>query len=76
MRRKETLTRYISPSGKHGCLHCWECVDACPKGVLDVVKILWHKHVKVVDADACIGCGKCVKACPKGLLTLTPQSRV
>ncbi len=67
MRKGNRSTKYISSSGKHGCIHCWKCFDSCPVGVFGKVNVLWHKHIKVVNPDACIGCGKCVKVCPREL---------
>ena len=53
----------------HRCEACWACVEACPKGVLGKVNILFHKHAVVRGADECIGCGKCVKVCKSDAIT-------
>ena len=45
------------------CIACYKCVEACPKGVLDKMNILFHKHAHVKQPDSCIGCLKCVKTC-------------
>ena len=47
------------------CIACGKCVKACPKGILELISMLIHKHVHVKQADLCIGCFKCVKACPQ-----------
>ena len=54
----------------HICQACWECVKACPKGVLGKVNILGiHKHTIVKNSADCIGCYKCVKTCPHGAIS-------
>ena len=45
------------------CIACGMCVKACPKGVLNQISILIHKHAHVEQADLCIGCLKCIKSC-------------
>lgn len=50
------------------CKACWNCVEACPKGVLGKVSVLFHKHAKVTYPDSCIGCFRCVKACQYGAI--------
>jgi len=69
-----TKTKYIEmePHGK--CVACWDCVRACPKGVLKQMNIIVHKHVIVgKHADACIGCLRCMKACTKGVFRATDK---
>ena len=54
----------------HICEACWECVAACPKGVLGKVNILGiHKHAISRNPADCIGCYKCVKTCPHGAIS-------
>jgi ferredoxin len=50
------------------CNACWACVEACPNEVLGRLTVLFHKHARVVAADACNGCLRCVKACEAGAL--------
>jgi Fe-S-cluster-containing hydrogenase component 2 len=50
------------------CKACWKCLSACPRNVIGKVAILWHKHVRIVNADDCLGCLKCVKVCESGAL--------
>ena len=54
------------------CDACWECAEACPNDVLDRVSFLFHKHARIVAADACTGCLKCVRVCEAG--ALSPRS--
>ena len=53
----------------HVCDACWACVEACPNEVLGRLSVLFHKHAKIVSADACTGCLKCVRACETGALS-------
>ncbi len=63
-----TQTNFIELNTK-SCEACWKCLEVCPKGVFGKINILWHKHVKVANADSCIGCLKCVKACQAGAIS-------
>jgi len=40
------------------CLHCGECVEACPHGAHSMVG---GRHV--IDRARCVACGQCVEAC-------------
>lgn len=51
------------------CEACWECVEACPNDVLGRLTVLFHKHARIVAADACTGCLKCVRVCEAGALS-------
>jgi DNA-directed RNA polymerase subunit D len=42
------------------CTLCRKCVDACPRGVLEMDE----NELKVADLLSCILCGACVDACP------------
>ena len=50
------------------CINCGKCVSACPKGVLDQVNLIVHKHAHVGRADLCVGCLKCAKACQQNAI--------
>jgi pyruvate formate lyase activating enzyme len=43
---------------RHKCLNCGACVQACPKGALDM------ESPQRIHRHKCDGCGKCVEACP------------
>jgi len=53
------------------CSACWKCIEACNRHVLGKVKILWHKHARVVNAQACIACKKCIAVCENGALSIS-----
>jgi 2-oxoglutarate ferredoxin oxidoreductase subunit delta len=67
-RLRHDSTPYISLD-THLCRACWECVAACPQGVIGKVDILFHKHARIGNASECKGCLKCVKACEQGAIT-------
>ena len=46
------------------CIHCGECVSACPTGAH---KIIDNKHT--FDRENCVACGQCVKTCLGEALT-------
>jgi len=46
------------------CKACWECIEACPQGVIGKIEILFHRHVRIIHAERCKGCLVCVKTCP------------
>ncbi len=57
------------------CIGCGKCVQACPRGILEIipkrarVKIMCStkdklKAVTDVCSVGCIQCGKCIKSCP------------
>ncbi len=43
-------------------------MEVCPKNVFTGINLLWHNHIKVVNAGNCIGCLKCINACSSGVL--------
>jgi 2-oxoglutarate ferredoxin oxidoreductase subunit delta len=51
------------------CEACWACVEVCPRKVLDTVKFLWHRHVRIDNPAACTGCRRCVEVCVHGAIT-------
>ncbi len=60
-------TVYILFDGRP-CVACAECVIACPRGVLGLINLPFHRHAHVDDAAACVGCGRCIAACPQGCI--------
>lgn len=77
---------HMGPNGlpvvdEEKCTSCGMCVEACPRGIIQLVPI--SQDVTVVCCSkargaevrktckiGCIGCGICVKACPKGAIEL------
>ena len=51
------------------CEACWECVEACPTGVLGAISFGPHRHAVVERPGDCIGCWACVRACESEALT-------
>ncbi len=47
------------------CRGCFQCIDACPRGVLGKMHLPGHRHVHVDHAERCIGCFQCLKVCPE-----------
>jgi 2-oxoglutarate ferredoxin oxidoreductase subunit delta len=62
-------TAYISLNTRQ-CQACWDCIEACPNGVLGKVKMLFHKHARIDHPDRCDGCGTCASICPDQAITL------
>ena len=53
------------------CKSCLYCIEACPKGVLEVGTKLnskGYQFVIVKDQDACIGCAMCAQICPDAVI--------
>lgn len=72
------------PIVKDNCVACGACIDACPRGIIELRnrgKKERRIYVSCINKDkgapakkacsvACIGCGKCVKECPFDAITL------
>jgi electron transport complex protein RnfB len=63
------------------CVACKACVNACPRGLLELVPLSATVHVlcsnlekakavKDVCKVGCIGCTRCVKACTNGAISM------
>lgn len=68
-RRRAPATEFVALDTR-ACEVCWECVEACPDGVLGKVDLgRVHRHARIADAEACTGCLKCVRVCEAGALS-------
>lgn len=56
------------------CKGCGLCVDACPKGLLqiskDKINMKGHHPVEIVRPEECVGCASCALMCPDCVITV------
>lgn len=56
------------------CKGCELCVDACPKGLLEldlsVVNALGHHPIHLLAAGPCTSCALCARVCPDVVFTI------
>lgn len=69
-----TSYKYLPKFSIHECNGCKECVEACPKRIIQYE----DGSVHVIDELQCTLCNLCVEACDAGAITVTgdPQSFV
>ena len=56
------------------CKGCGLCVDACPKGCLEIASDKINKKgyspAQMVNQEKCIGCAFCATMCPDCIITV------
>ncbi len=56
------------------CKGCGLCVDACPKGLLQLSKEKinkkGHHPAEITNQDECVGCASCAIMCPDCVITV------
>jgi Fe-S-cluster-containing hydrogenase component 2 len=67
---RHTQTPFIALNTA-ACQACWQCVEACPQGVIGPIRFLAHRHAHIDHAEKCRGCKKCVTVCPHAAIRYT-----
>ncbi len=56
------------------CKGCGLCVDACPKGIIEIAKDTinkkGHRPARMTDQSQCIACAFCATMCPDCVITV------
>lgn len=56
------------------CKGCGLCVDACPKGLVqlskDKINKKGHHPAEITNQDECVGCASCAIMCPDCVITV------
>lgn len=62
---------------KERCKSCGLCVDACPKGIIQidqsVINQKGYNPAVIVDIENCIGCANCALMCPDIVITVEKE---
>ncbi len=77
-----TIEDGIAYINEEKCVSCGACVDACPKNLIEIIKVAAKVKVNCSSKDkgkeakenckvACIGCGICVKQCEFDAIKVT-----
>jgi len=64
---------------EENCTACGKCVDACPRGIIELYPIAQNilvycrsldsgKTARTYCKNSCIACGICARACPEGIV--------
>ncbi len=59
------------------CKGCGLCVDACPKGLLQIstekINSKGHHPAEITKPEECIGCAFCATMCPDCVITVEKE---
>lgn len=77
-----TIENGVAVINEEKCTLCGLCVSACPKGIIEIIKVSAHTRVKCSSNDkgkdvkskcsvGCIGCGICTKQCEDDAIHVT-----
>jgi len=57
-------SRFEARVDVESCSGCQDCVEQCPFGAIEMIKVAGHKKMKAaVNPDKCFGCGVCAVRC-------------
>lgn len=58
------------------CKGCRACVEVCPKGVFELVRVDGKRQSRVMRFEECEQCTACVKQCPERAILAQPPIKV